>query len=343
MQFVFAFGFNHRNQPMDFFYEQTLCLSGHDDTILALCFSPDGALLASAGLDGKLFIWTTTTGAQLHDVIQSEHGFSALLWLDNSSLLSGKEDGTALLITLAKDDYSTCLYLLHDEPVECLAMNRGGTVASGAGITIQIFTISDTRRVQVRKTLRFDDGSNKLIKVTSLHWADSLFPNALLVTYLNHGVVVWNMETSDVIYTIPLDTLAGDAALSADHRFLAISNISYGFDVYDIVDKKHVKSLKYEDGSGRCLPVAFIHGGNYLIGGSSIGSLAISHLGRQEPINYLDHPENPVILSIASHYDSLSTNSIIACGSAGVEDSAHIWVWRGQANWIPSQRRVLIS
>src|SRR5262249_56725093 len=44
-------------------------LSGHTDIVWSIAFSPDGALLATAGArDSLLFLWDTATGRKVQDL-----------------------------------------------------------------------------------------------------------------------------------------------------------------------------------------------------------------------------------------------------------------------------------
>ena len=46
--------------------------SGHSERVTSLAFTPDGALLVSAGSDGKVKVWDAVTGAQLRDFSDHE-------------------------------------------------------------------------------------------------------------------------------------------------------------------------------------------------------------------------------------------------------------------------------
>jgi WD40 repeat protein len=77
-------------------------LGGHAETVAALRFSQDGALLATTSGDGDVFVWETATGVPRerlagHTDIVSDVAFSA----DGATLYTASYDGTVLIWDLA--------------------------------------------------------------------------------------------------------------------------------------------------------------------------------------------------------------------------------------------------
>ena len=76
----------------------SMTLRGHAETVEALRFSPDGALLASTSRDGDVFVWEAATGVPRerfagHTDIVSDVAFSA----DGGTLYTASFDGTVLI------------------------------------------------------------------------------------------------------------------------------------------------------------------------------------------------------------------------------------------------------
>lgn len=64
----------------------------HSERISCLVFNNSGTLLASAGLDGTVCVWNTTTW-NLLNVYYSAKGVTVLAWFSETALICGVEDG----------------------------------------------------------------------------------------------------------------------------------------------------------------------------------------------------------------------------------------------------------
>ncbi len=83
-------------------YKATTHLSGgHSKGITRVAFNPAGSLLASAGLDGTVCVWDTTTWSLL-DVYYAKIRITTVAWYTDTILVCGLEDG--FLSALIKDD-----------------------------------------------------------------------------------------------------------------------------------------------------------------------------------------------------------------------------------------------
>ena len=70
---------------------------GHSGGVAALCFSPDGEQLVSAGLDSKVCIWRMSDGCLLH-TFQGVSPVLSLTWTTSATLLCGGGDGSIVAI-----------------------------------------------------------------------------------------------------------------------------------------------------------------------------------------------------------------------------------------------------
>ena len=84
-------------------YEKHKALHRHESGIAALAFNPSGAYLASAGLDGRLLLWSyKTSSLDPPYTVAGTVGFVSLVWVTECSLLAGMADGLLMFIKFDK-------------------------------------------------------------------------------------------------------------------------------------------------------------------------------------------------------------------------------------------------
>ncbi|KAJ3501186.1 hypothetical protein NLJ89_g9454 [Agrocybe chaxingu] len=290
-------------------YRKSCLLKGHSDSIVAMDFSPSGSMLTTADIDGKLFIWSRNTGKLLYETVVSQKGgFTSTAWLKNDAILAGGRVALLKAVSLTKtllsngqNNRDVTWLPLFDHEVECIATHRNGLIAASALDKILIFNIvtkGTMRSCKMKNELVHKNMDSKLpenVIVSSIHWANSISPHALLATYLDHGIILWDTDSGSKLRNISILARAGDATLSPDHRFVALSNLETGFDVYECDTFKAVKTLDCELSVKKqrtCLPIKFIRGGEFLLGGSSFGRPAVYRLDMEGPVELLIHEVN---------------------------------------------------
>lgn len=68
------------------------------------------------------------------------------------------------------------------------------------------------------------------------------------------------------------------SSLSPDGSRLAVSNLVYGFDIYDTNSAALVTSVAHKFGKEFPVPVAFLHGGRAIMSGSTTGVIRIWYI-----------------------------------------------------------------
>jgi transcription initiation factor TFIID subunit 5 len=82
--------------------------NGHKAGVLALAFSPDGKLLASAGEDRRIKIWDLASSNLLKELRGHTESIQSLSWSGDSNLLaSGGQDGLIKLWDVNKTSLSS--------------------------------------------------------------------------------------------------------------------------------------------------------------------------------------------------------------------------------------------
>lgn len=72
----------------------------HDDEVIAVAYSPDGKLLATASADSTVGVWEASSGRKLH-TLKHQGRVQAVAFLNNERLVSASWDGTAKVYDLA--------------------------------------------------------------------------------------------------------------------------------------------------------------------------------------------------------------------------------------------------
>ncbi|KAI9069597.1 WD40 repeat-like protein [Trametes sanguinea] len=257
-------------------------VNGHDRGITSVAFSPGGSYLATAGLDGKVCVWDVSATRLLYS-FEGESPVLSIVWLPpaDNLILGGFQDGSMAILRITPSHLHVSGFWAHAFPVECLAIRPGDNcLASGAHREVLVWQWNEQeenftldRDISNSAKKQRSDGETL---VTSIQWTSSSQHAALLlVTYMYHGLVLFDASDWSRIRTIPLQGQIAKACLSDDGTRLAISNVSRGFDVYSMQSGAPLCAIEQDNPGFHPLPVLFIHGGLALVGGSVLGELNI--------------------------------------------------------------------
>ncbi len=64
---------------------------------------------------------------------------------------------------------------------------------------------------------------------------------------------------------------SGDASFSSDAKYVAVSNLLDGFEIYQMDSEEPYRAFTHEMGDLFPTPVRFVHGGNAILTGSTVG------------------------------------------------------------------------
>ncbi|KAI6000464.1 WD40-repeat-containing domain protein [Pisolithus albus] len=244
----------------------------HEDTITSLAFSAHSTFLAVGSLDGKLSLWSTLSGRKIHVIVTGSNAVLSIIWLmpSENHLLCGLANGVVISIHI-HDSHS-------GSPVEYLAA-MDGVVVTGACSEVFLWshdgTAKWTQLAQILPPPSISVNHESEVVVTSLAWVHTRYSErTLLVAYLHHGILLWDAIKAKMAHFVYVKTLVGSMSISHDGTMLVVSNLTSGFDIYHLNDSSLDGSL-LQPSNGMLVPVAFIHGGQAILGGSTCGRVQI--------------------------------------------------------------------
>ncbi|KAI0657557.1 WD40-repeat-containing domain protein [Cubamyces menziesii] len=244
----------------------------HAQGVTQVSFSPDGALLASSDLSGKMCIWDPSTGELLH-FYTAGTSILSLLWADSDTIICGLADGTIVKMIIGdQEDVSVEGKWCHAYPVEHLALT-GRLLASGAHSEVFVWDMAQVGDLfALEREVDPPTTSGDEVLATGLHWGTNRThwrtSNILLVTYMSHGIYI---RFSLCHPHCP--RFRASSSLSPDAVHIAVANMVNGFDVYNLDTGAIVLSLFHKVGKQYPAPVLYVHGGNAILGGSTAGVL----------------------------------------------------------------------
>lgn len=199
-------------------------LKGPKETIVALRFSPDGNLLASAAFGGRTRIWDVVTG---QEKITLDGGNAATFSADGKTL--AYVHGTEVhVLDLAKNAVIR-RFKGHQKKVAALAFAPDGTLASaGYDKSIRLWSIvldREIRRFDTKEgritALAFSPDGKKLVSggTTLVQFRGN---NTISTGFADH-VRVWDVTGKEEVRELP--TRASQVGFSADGKTIAVAGL----------------------------------------------------------------------------------------------------------------------
>lgn len=142
-------------------------LRGHSEPVIAVAYSPDGALLASASLDKTVRVWNLETGKNVLTVPGAEKQLSAVVFSNDGRWLAAGEAGYRARVIDVKTGVVT-LTLVHPDLVSELTFSPDSTalVVSGMSGNGAVYGLADggvVTELRARSAQFLGDGGTLLV------------------------------------------------------------------------------------------------------------------------------------------------------------------------------------
>ena len=209
-------------------------LRGHAGEVYSVTFSPNGAALTSAGMDGKIHFWDPITGVARPQSLEHGVEVNCVAYSPSGQLLATACDQGIVKVWDVASGQLLQEIRHGDKTIECVAFAPNGTVLASAAddFTVKVWSV----------------GSNKLMK-TLLHSSPThsvaFAPNgSSLCTVNDAGLVsLWDAQN----YTLRREFSAGKAVLtvqySHDGRFVAAAGVGGIIRRWDISTGRNLPDL----------------------------------------------------------------------------------------------------
>ncbi|KAJ8463966.1 hypothetical protein ONZ51_g9904 [Trametes cubensis] len=315
--------------------------------VTCLAFSPCGKYLATGALNGNACIWSISDGRLLH-VLSGAIPMLSIAWDESCSntVMCGLQDGTVACLIISPSGLQVIGFWAHSYPVECLSLKRG-FLASGAHEEVRIWSRKDrewVREVELPPPPKTSFNRVLDIVVTSIHWmVRQRGKPYLLVTYLDHGVHIFDAVTWKQDRTVPISGQIADSSISNDGKLIAISNVISGFEVYALDVGTALWSFGHTVTDYRKIPVLFIHGAAAIVGGNLQGDVHLWDVSSGRKLHSLVHAKDDQIFALAAYYDAELDNFFIATGILRGTSGASVILWKAEELGISETSRSACS
>lgn len=317
-------------------------LNGHTNSINSLAFSPTGSRLASGSEDGSVIIWEPLSGALMYRVA-FHSAILSLTWDPRHMyrLFVGCSDGALAICENSETQESTSSILTGTKaPVFTLTVDEySGYVAIALGSEIHVAKEVAYKYATFKifpppsELPLMAEQPDKRIRGRALAFRKR--GTELVVAYLNHGVVCWDIGSLEQRWQInPIHShqIVGHAALSSDKKRIALTNLGDGVDIYSLGRSHPDMRLKHpplSEEKNIPVQVSWLRDGAAVVSGSSDGDVRIWEIPSGEPIQLLEH-EGCIVQAVATFDYSGST--VIATATAETAEDTRIKIWKSKNN-----------
>ncbi|EAU85006.1 hypothetical protein CC1G_04102 [Coprinopsis cinerea okayama7 len=299
--------------------------------VTAIALSSSGSNLAIGTADGTVEFWAI--GGRRLGQVDLEERITALQWATTnpSQLFIGLASGLVLFLEDIHGQTRRVATGVSGAPVECLAQGKAmDCLGIAVGPEIHVARPINRRDYATTNILPAPAGSgegttDKTVQGRGLHFVQE--DDQLIVTYLHHGIRCWDISTGVELWQLPpsrLTGLIGFSDISSDNRYLALSNMATGVDLYSLDSltlSRHFPMHMVPE-KNKVMMVKFLRNDGYLSCGAHEGGVWIWNAASGQPAQILAAKDVPVQLMAVSVY---LEDEFVATVSNTLEPRVDIW------------------
>lgn len=120
-------------------HQKELSLSGHNQTISQIKYSPDGQLIATAGWDKTIKLWNSQTGELVNTLPGHQAAINTLVFSpDNQTIIAGTEDNNIYIWNIQNKPKIVKKIAAHDDSIKAITISNDNQIIASAGYDNQI-------------------------------------------------------------------------------------------------------------------------------------------------------------------------------------------------------------
>ncbi len=306
-------------------------LSGHNGSITAIRFTPDGRRLVTASADHSCGQWDTATGEEQRQLVLKHNDYVSSLDLsaDGTRALTACDDGFARLWRLADATQLaavkspskpfTSVSFSPDSSIALLTSSEGKRVftwdlslVAGLGAANPNVAALNAQPGQLQPFLDFNQLGGEV-------WASIFAPDGRhVLTIGGNDGQLWNLNTHRPVVRYSPHSAVASAAISPDGRLIATGSWDHSAKIWDRATGRAIRRL---DGghAANINSVEFSSDGHELLTASDDGTAKIWNVetGKLTGVQFIGHKAR--VLSAA--YSPDGTRVVTASG----DNTAKIW------------------